>query len=48
MQPGEISFIFWVGTIALICGLALQPRGLIAAVLLASIALVAVAIWLEG
>jgi hypothetical protein len=48
MQPSEISFIFWVGTIALICGLALQPCGLIAAALLASIALIAAAIWLEG
>jgi hypothetical protein len=48
MQSGEFLFIFWVGTIALIFGLALQPRGIIAAALFATIALCAVAIWFEG
>ena len=47
MQPGEISFIFWVGTITLICGLALQSRGIVATALFAVIDLFALAIWLE-
>jgi hypothetical protein len=48
MQSDEFTFIFWVGTVALIFGLAMQPRGIIAAALFATLALCAVAIWFEG
>jgi hypothetical protein len=48
MQSDEFTFIFWVGTVALIFALALQPRGIIAAALFATLALCVVAIWFEG
>ena len=48
MHSDEFTFIFWVGTVALIFGLALQPRGIIAATLFATLALCVVAIWFEG
>ena len=48
MQVNVVSFFVLIGTIALVCGLAAQPRGLIAAALFTTLVLVAVAFWLEA
>ncbi|MGB3022825.1 MAG: hypothetical protein WBB50_11960 [Methyloceanibacter sp.] len=43
MQVDAVSFFVLIGTIALVCGLASQPRGLIAATLCTALVLVVVA-----
>jgi hypothetical protein len=48
MRPGANSFCFWLATTALVCGLALQPHGIVAAALFAAVAAFAVVISLEG
>ena len=48
MRPGALSFWFWVATIALIGGLALQPYGIVTAALFATIAAFTVLVSLEG
>ena len=48
MRPGEISYYIVVGTIALIFGLASQPRGVVALASLTALVAFVALIWLEG
>lgn len=48
MSVDAVSFLVLIGTIALVFGLASQPRGFIAAALFTALVLIAVAFLLEG